>query len=82
MIIAIKSYQTLYVNLKIFLMSKKSFYSDDHDYVASHDGVFKNGTYYENKSGKLVNVSKCKKGYNRFVKYVDISNFILSRNTA
>jgi phosphoglycerol transferase MdoB-like AlkP superfamily enzyme len=62
--------------------TKKSFYSDDYDYVASHDGVFKNGTCYENKSGKVVNVSKCKKGYNRFVKYVEISNFILSRNTA
>jgi phosphoglycerol transferase MdoB-like AlkP superfamily enzyme len=62
--------------------TKKSFYTDKYDYVASHDGIFENGVCSHNKTKKIVNNSYCLKGYKRIVKYVEISDFILSNNVA
>lgn len=60
--------------------TRYSFYSDDYDYVASHDGIFSSGRCIDNETKKPVSVNACQKGYNKILKDTEISSFLLENN--
>ncbi|MDQ0218447.1 LTA synthase family protein [Peribacillus cavernae] len=60
--------------------TRYSFYSDDYDYIASHDGIFSSGKCINNETKKPVNVNACQKGYNKVLKDTEISSFLLKNN--
>jgi lipoteichoic acid synthase len=60
--------------------TKYSFYTDNFDYIASHDGVFESGTCIDNKTKKTTNIEACRKGYNKLFKDIESSKFLLENN--
>lgn len=60
--------------------TRYSFYSDKYDYIASHDGNFESGTCIDNKTNNKTNVKACSEGYNKIVKDIELSSFLLENN--
>lgn len=63
-----------------FETTKYSFYSDDYDYIAAHQGVFNMGTCIDNRSNQPTDVEKCRDGYNRIFHDMQNSTFLLENN--
>lgn len=59
---------------------KYSFYSDDFDYQASHDGIFESGTCINNETEQKVDVNNCFEKYNKLKEDIESSNFLLENN--
>ncbi len=57
-----------------------TFFSDSYDYLASDDGEFSHGTCTDVKTGKKVDVEKCRRNYERVKYEIDISDFIFDHN--
>lgn len=60
--------------------TRYSFFSDQYDYKAAHNGSFETGTCYDNFAGKQTEVEMCRKGYDKLVKDIEISNYLLENN--
>lgn len=60
--------------------TRYTYYSDQYDYLAAHDGVFESGTCLESESNTKVHIESCRKGYNRLFKDIETSNFLLENN--
>jgi lipoteichoic acid synthase len=63
-----------------FETTRYSFYSDDYDYIAAHQGVFELGTCIDNHTKKPTDVQKCKKGYDSIFNDMQTSTFLLENN--
>jgi lipoteichoic acid synthase len=63
-----------------FEINRYSFISDQYDYIASHDGVFENGICTDNETNQEVEVETCRKGYQKVVKDIQISETLLDLN--
>lgn len=57
-----------------------TFFSDQYDYLASHDGIFAHGTCTNAKTGQKVEVEKCRHNYERVKYEIEISDFIFEHN--
>ena len=60
--------------------TRYTFYSDRYDYIASHDGQFESGTCIDNITNKATDVYACKKIYDKLVRDIEISEFLLKNN--
>lgn len=60
--------------------TRYTFYSDNYDYIASHDGQFESGTCIDNKSNTITDVEACRAGYEKLVNDIEISRFLLTNN--
>lgn len=60
--------------------TRYTFYSDDYDYIASHDGVFESGICIDNRTGKPTNIEACRKGYEKLYHDIQTSISILENN--
>ncbi|MBP1943342.1 LTA synthase family protein [Cytobacillus luteolus] len=60
--------------------TKYSFYSDDFDYLASHDGVFEHGVCIDNTSNSEIDVSYCREGYDKVLQDIRLSGTLLKHN--
>ncbi|RHW37261.1 LTA synthase family protein [Neobacillus notoginsengisoli] len=60
--------------------TRYSFYSDNYDYKAAHNGAFEAGTCYDNFAGKQVDVEFCRKGYDKLVNDIELSTKLLENN--
>jgi lipoteichoic acid synthase len=54
--------------------------SDRYDYLASHKGTFESGTCIDNRTEKETDVEACRPGYNKVVKDIETSQFLLENN--
>ncbi|TWG31918.1 phosphoglycerol transferase MdoB-like AlkP superfamily enzyme [Geobacillus sp. C56-T2] len=57
-----------------------TFFSDRYDYLASHDGIFTNGTCLNAETGRKVEVDKCRRNYERVKYEIEISDFIFEHD--
>lgn len=60
--------------------TKYTFYSDRYDYLASHKGTFESGTCIDNKTNRETNIEACRPGYNKVIKDIENSQFLLENN--
>ncbi|WP_210366130.1 LTA synthase family protein [Bacillus sp. REN3] len=60
--------------------TKHTFYSGRYNYHASHKGTFEAGTCLDNKAGEATDLEACRPGYNKVVKDIETSSFILENN--
>lgn len=60
--------------------TRYSFYSDDYDFEAAHNGEFESGFCTNNKTGKITDVKKCKPEFNKVVQNVNYAQYILENN--
>lgn len=60
--------------------TRYTFYSDRYDYHASHKGTFDSGTCIDNRTGQKANIEACRPGYNKLMKDIETSQFLLENN--
>jgi lipoteichoic acid synthase len=60
--------------------TKYTFYSNRYDYLASHKGTFESGTCIDNRTEEETDVEACRPGYNKVVKDIETSQFLLENN--
>ncbi|WP_316570485.1 LTA synthase family protein [Neobacillus sp. YIM B06451] len=63
-----------------FETTRYSFFSDDYDYLASHEGVFEKGTCTDNRTRKKTDVQLCREGYDAIYKDIRISTLLLEND--
>jgi len=63
-----------------FETTRYSFYSDEVDYVAAHQGVFRLGTCIDNQTKKTTDVERCRKGYDQISSDMQTSTLLLENN--
>lgn len=57
-----------------------TYFTDDYDYTASHDGQFESGTCVNNRTGKKADIEACRGVYNKLRNDVQDSKFLLENN--
>ncbi|WP_053368305.1 LTA synthase family protein [Bacillus sp. FJAT-27245] len=60
--------------------TRYSFFSDDYDYYASHEGVFEKGICIDNRTEKETDVQLCREGYDAIYKDIRISTLLLEND--
>ncbi|OHR69814.1 hypothetical protein HMPREF3291_07675 [Bacillus sp. HMSC76G11] len=60
--------------------TRYSFYSDDYDYIASHDGVFSSGKCIDNQTKKETDIEACRENYNKLYKDIELSTMFLEND--
>lgn len=60
--------------------TKNSFYSDDFDYIAAHNGKFESGQCISNETNQETPLDNCRTIYEKVKKEVEISRFLLENN--
>ncbi|WP_059171901.1 LTA synthase family protein [Bacillus sp. FJAT-27445] len=63
-----------------FETTRYSFFSDDYDYLASHEGVFEKGICIDNRTRKKTDVQLCREGYDSIYKDIRISTLLLEND--
>ncbi|WP_409272359.1 LTA synthase family protein [Neobacillus sp. SCS-31] len=63
-----------------FETTRYSFFSDDYDYLASHEGVFEKGICIDNRTRKKTDVQLCREGYDDVYKDIRISTLLLEND--
>ncbi|MCS0827764.1 LTA synthase family protein [Cytobacillus firmus] len=57
-----------------------TYFTDDYDYIASHDGKFESGTCMNNRTGKKADIESCRRVYNKLANDIQDSKFLLENN--
>jgi lipoteichoic acid synthase len=60
--------------------TRYSFYTDDYNYVASHDGTFESGKCIDNNTNEETDIEACRPGFNKLFKDIEASSFMLENN--
>lgn len=59
---------------------KYSYFTDDYNYEASHDGVFENGVCVEPKTTTPIDIEICREQYEKLQEDIQFSSIILENN--
>jgi lipoteichoic acid synthase len=57
-----------------------SYYSTTYDYIASHTGVFEDGTCIKRTTEERVNVKRCEKDFQQIYDDIQLSRYLLENN--
>lgn len=60
--------------------TRYSFFSDEVDYEASHDGIFESGKCIDNSTQEETDIEACRPGFNKLYKDIEASSFMLENN--